>query len=517
MVPGPMRMRLLGSLAASFALLMAGCKGSSGEDMHGDAAVHDATTATDATTAHDATTVHDAAMDAGADGAVDSGADAAEADAAPDAAPDIGEPPPPTHRLTITFAGDGAGQVVDPAAGIDCDATCEVDVPEDTSLSLEAIPGVAATFDGWDGACGGQAGCAFVITGDTTVHATFTALRNYVFVTSALLSPSTIGSAAAADAICQAAADAGDARLAGRTYVAWLSDTSSDALDRLGDASGWIRLDGKPFALRRDDLLGTSAPIRYPARLDENGVDLGTTVSSPSDLGVATGTGTNGRLFPGEHCDDWSDATEPYFGGRADAGSQGFGSSFGYACSIPARLLCLGVDYDSPLPALAPPPAGARIVFRHNLGATAPAPGVAGLDVSCQAAATGAGLIGTYRALVATSTASAASRFTFDARPWYRRDGVVAVSDSASLLTGGLPDAPLGMTLAGAITTATIRTGAYDIVSPGDIATTCDDWSDYSGETNIRWTRGFYSASDYFGGPFYSACTTGGSIYCLAD
>src|SRR5215510_6780649 len=68
---------------------------------------------------------------------------------------------------------------------------------------------------------------------------------NLVFVTSQHVIAGQLGSLAAADAVCnESAANAG---LPG-VYVAWLSTSATNAIDRLAGARGWVRPDGRPFA-----------------------------------------------------------------------------------------------------------------------------------------------------------------------------------------------------------------------------------------------------------------------------
>jgi hypothetical protein len=340
--------------------------------------------------------------------------------------------------------------------------------------------------------------------------------RNYVFSTSASFDPTTLGSAAEADVLCQETAEAGDERLAGRTYIAWLSDDSSDAVDRLGDASGWVRLDDAPFAPSRTALLGNAPTIYYPPRLDEHGNDIVAVSGDPDDLYVATGSDSSGRHLLDQDCGDWSSGGA-YMGGRFDAGHRNWGTAVGVACSISARLLCLGVDYDSPLPAPPPPPAEARIVFQAHVAEPPSTPGLAGLDAICEAAA--GGLDGTFRALVPTSTSSAGSRFSAEGGPWYRPDGVMAIADPAAFLAGDPPDAPLGTrTASGAQITANVAGSpvAVDETAP-DADTTCDDWSDYTADFSFAFGRPFFSAAHYFESPFTLACSNLVSLYCMAE
>src|SRR5258707_3208142 len=95
----------------------------------------------------------------------------------------------------------------------------------------------------------------------------FDPAHNYAFVTSTVHDPSTYGAdLAGADAACAAAA--ADAGLLGE-YVAYLANNSASAPTRLGNARGWIRLDGAPFVDRVVDL--TAGAIFYPLQIDEHG------------------------------------------------------------------------------------------------------------------------------------------------------------------------------------------------------------------------------------------------------
>ncbi len=88
---------------------------------------------------------------------------------------------------------------------------------------------------------------------------------NIVFATSST-HDSAFGGGAVADSIC--ALSASEAGLSG-TYVAWLSGPTTTARDKIGGASGWVRVDGKPFVNTVDDLL--AGRIFYPVSLNENG------------------------------------------------------------------------------------------------------------------------------------------------------------------------------------------------------------------------------------------------------
>ena len=81
------------------------------------------------------------------------------------------------RTLSISFAGDGAGGVDVGVPGFFCDsssAPCDLKIPEGTSVALTPASQAGSTFGGWSGACSGtQSPCAFVLTADTAVTASF--------------------------------------------------------------------------------------------------------------------------------------------------------------------------------------------------------------------------------------------------------------------------------------------------------------------------------------------------------
>lgn len=147
----------------------------------------------------------------------------------------------------------------------------------------------ASDRDGAAGLDAGERDGAARVDGDPNADAPPPLAANYAFVSST------------AHVICQAAADAGDPRLAGRTYRAWLSDSSEDAIDRIGRANGWVRLDGCPVALAAADLVRDGGIVN-PPRIDEHGGD------GPASGSLVYGVGTNaaGRVSDNT-CGDWSE------------------------------------------------------------------------------------------------------------------------------------------------------------------------------------------------------------------
>jgi hypothetical protein len=117
-----------------------------------------------------------------------------------------------------------------------------------------------------------------------------------VFVTSQLFSTN-LGGLAGADQKCRGAAAAAGL---GDSWVAWLSDSTTDALDRLASSGPWNRLDGARVADDVADL--TNGALHNPIDVDESGA-VG--IAAP----VITNTRTDGTRNPGTgatYCNDWT-------------------------------------------------------------------------------------------------------------------------------------------------------------------------------------------------------------------
>jgi hypothetical protein len=106
------------------------------------------------------------------------------------------------------------------------------------------------------------------------------------------------------------------------------------------------------------------------------------------------------------------------------------------------------------------------------------AAGIAAADAVCQDDAQSKGLPGTYRAFLATSAASAISRFDTSAAPWVRVDGIPIVHAASDLgRSKGRFVAPLQVTAAGGnLLNHAAWTGSGDPGAPGNLGSTCNDW-----------------------------------------
>ena len=128
-----------------------------------------------------------------------------------------------------------------------------------------------------------------------------------------------------ADDACITAA--GDRGLGG-TWRAWLSSSTSDAIDRIDDAAPWYRTDRATllFATKAELAAGPRAPIEPP-------------VGEP--LLFWSGTSRDGTRTTAT-CDDWTEYLEPIATvGRADATGAEWAVPEPLSCSLYLALLCI--------------------------------------------------------------------------------------------------------------------------------------------------------------------------------
>lgn len=299
-----------------------------------------------------------------------------------------------------------------------------------STVTLTATPG-SARWVRWHGACYSLLpSCKVAVTADRQVTATF-AGANYVFVTSTVYAASAVAPDAA-DRECNKLASA--AGLPGH-YFAWLSTSTQHARDRLGAARGWVRPGGLPFADSTASLT-TLNRVFYPIHLDETGNE------AVGGL-VFTGTADSGTLVPGFTCSDWTTSTSSgnVIIGDHTGGPHAWTNAGGTWCTAEGRLYCFGDDMVQPV---ARSPAAGRLAFVTAApwggAAEASAP-----STRCTAEASAAGLAGTFKAAVATTHASAVSRFDLAGRTWVRPDGVAIVAYARDLGVGKPLLAPIAL------------------------------------------------------------------------
>jgi hypothetical protein len=292
--------------------------------------------------------------------------------------------------------------------------------------------------------------------------------NNFVFVTSSTHTGA-LGGLNGADAVC--AARAQEAGLPG-TYVAWLSTESTDAIDRLGTARGWVRPDGKPFVDRLEDLV--EGRILFPPRLDETGTDL--LVEA-----IWTASRGTGVFLPDQtSCGGWtsSDPSSTARVGSSDGGFVSWTTASSDPCSVQNHLLCFGIDHENPLRF---EPASGRIAYR-GISTLTPDGSIAFYDNYCRDEASFFELPGTYlAAMVSSAGTSIASRFDLEGDTWVRLDGVPIVENAAALATGPL-DAPIVQLANGNYQNGEVWLGAPSFGQPSQ--TNCAEWTSFAAGTS---------------------------------
>jgi len=413
-------------------------------------------------------------------------------------------------RGMLSVSVSGSGLVTSVPAGINCGSTCAAVYDAGTTVTLSATAATRSVFSGWSGAgCSGTGTCTLTLATATAVTAFFDRW-NAVFVTSTTYQPGALGGLAGADDACQARAAA--AGLPG-TYRAWLSTSGAGAVDaiaRLGSARGWVRPDGKPFVDTTTDLAG--GRIMYPPRLDESGNDLG-------QVFALTATTADGTLHPlTTTCSDYTDtnASGIFVGGWASAGSGMFTVFDFRSCSAWGHLYCFGVDQSR---ALGPTPVAGRRAFVTNAFFTTGG-GLGAADALCASEASAASLPGTFLAALATTTASASSRFDTTGAPWVRADGLALTPTAAALFSTPYMDVAFNVNADGTAWFGNygVWGGASSWSSVGTAASTCDDYTSTVGSSAVGGRVGDTKATTLFGFDTMDPCNaTWMKLLCMQN
>lgn len=331
---------------------------------------------------------------------------------------------------------------------------------------------------------------------------------NRIFVTRGSYAPGTLGDGDGgvplADAVCSS-----DATLNGYAghFIALLSTSKHDVKDRVPPGiRGWTFGSGalddpQPFV----DQLGEPW---FFERLEDNSLPF---------TKVATGS-TAWGTFHGPACDDWTSSSPAtsYRVGDSARWFPGWADDSTRTCDTPARLYCLQIDYQAPLPRAATPGILRAFVTRDLY---APGRGLAGFDADCAKEAAAAGLGGQFQAYLATESQSAELRVWNLPGSYHRLDGV-RVGTSNQFL-GAAPlnvtadlhllvaDGGSWPTSAALLPTDTAMwTGAWDEQTSGT-SSTCTDWLSTSGTGYVR------DAADVIWGRTERSCAGAAHLACV--
>jgi hypothetical protein len=260
----------------------------------------------------------------------------------------------------------------------------------------------------------------------TRIIVTVTA-HNYAFRTLGSYPPGSLGDAdggvSKADAICNQ--DAAQRGLTGH-YMAWLSSATQSAAQRLPPAArGFVSI---AYGIKGTYL---DSYTQLEPVFDQPG-DMWTYF--PFDgLGIDIATGSTDWGASAANCNGWtsSDPALTYVKGSANAWLPGFSSSGTATCDTASGFYCLQVDhthgFDLPLATNNALAFVTASVYPSGGGLNA-------FDADCAAEAHASGFTGTFKALIATGSATPVSRLALgNYTGWYayvRPDGVWYTTDA---------------------------------------------------------------------------------------
>lgn len=411
------------------------------------------------------------------------------------------------------LSGDRAGECVPPSDGGTETIGADDDVGPPGSSSGDAGSGgdtlaVSADATAGDTSMASSSGGATTATdtGPEPDSSTSTsggpedAVHNYVFVTSDTRAVSTFGGLAGADAWCGDLASR--AGLPGE-YVAWLSTPTVNAIDRLGDAQGWARVDGLPFA--RSAAAIVSGEHLYPIRLDEQGDDL-------LGANVVTATGGDGTYVGITDCGGWTSAVGEARRAPSDALGESFTTVYDATCDVSIRIYCFGIDDAIDVTIDLPPPGRRAFVTAQGLPASA---GLSAFDAQCQEEAVAAGLSGTFSGLVSTTTTPASARFDLGGAPWSLLNDVPVVLNAADIaVIDGTLVAPIWLSATGEDQGGgSVWHGSTQPAVEALADTSCGDWSLTTGEALV----GARARSAQWWATTTQLCTESRRVFCLEE
>ncbi len=175
--------------------------------------------------------------------------------------------------------------------------------------------------------------------GDDPSGADTACTETYLLFVSSSTHTGNFGGLAGADAICQGLATS--ASVDG-TFVALLSTSTVDAIDRIAEAAYPIRLvNGTKVANNRADFFDNSGLLAAPNRTETNQlpVPLSGAIVSVMTGSTAAGTATAG------HCSDWTSVDGSSAVGFSNNASSGWFGDIGYrGCNAPSteHIYCIG-------------------------------------------------------------------------------------------------------------------------------------------------------------------------------
>jgi hypothetical protein len=141
-----------------------------------------------------------------------------------------------------------------------------------------------------------------------------------------------LGGLIGADAHCQKLAEA--AGISGKTWKAYLSTSTENARDRIGDGP-WNNAKSEPVAMNLEELHSEANKINKQTGLTETGTTVKGRGDEPNMHDILTGSTPEGTVAIGQTCNDWTSNGEgnamvghhDRIGLRDDAASKSWNSS----------------------------------------------------------------------------------------------------------------------------------------------------------------------------------------------
>jgi len=283
---------------------------------------------------------------------------------------------------------------------------------------------------------------------------------NRIFITDTLTAGN-FGGVAFADQVC-----ADEARLASLTgtFIAFVSDATTSARDRIEGSRGWVRVDGTPIG-------------DTPASMFDSLAIFGTanqTASGALLSGTSTWTGTDPRASPSANCVGWISNSASQDGDGNSVLNATFAGGNIQTCDLARRFVCLEVGH---VATVVPRSVAGRIAFVSRMNRST-AINVTNADAICATEASTAGLPGMYKVALATTTTTIASRFTIDTRSWVRVDGTL-IAAASDMFSGARDyDSVVNQHADGTYDNVAFWTGVSTAPDAASLlADTCVDWA----------------------------------------
>jgi hypothetical protein len=316
--------------------------------------------------------------------------------------------------------------------------------------------------------------------------------------------PGGFGGTAAADDIC--AGEAGNAGLSG-TFVSFIASAAvPDPRSRLVGSSGYVLVDGTPIGNTVESMLD-SLEVFNPIWKQVDGTPL------VGNASTWTGANQNGFHVPAETCNDWQDSSGAVMGTGNNVHNASWAGGSSVTCDNNRRFLCLEVGHVTTVAAV---PSTGRLTF-ITVGKRTTALDVTDADTLCNTEATAAGFPGTYRAALTTSTASLASRFVVDSRPFIRLDGTF-VAPGDVFFTGMNLTSMVHQLSDGSYTRESFWTGVT--TSPqttSGTGQTCNDWMSAGMATDAPSGQPSHTVGSAFWSALLNTCDTRLHFLCVQE